>query len=237
MTIAKKIDGFITKSSWIRKMFEEGARLKAAHGANTVFDFSLGNPNVPPPECFNQQLIEAVTTCGPDGHCYMPNTGYPQVCRAIADYLSTEQQVAVSGREIIMTCGAAGALNVVLKTLLDPGDEGPVPGAVFRRIRVLCRQPRRGAQDRAHPGRFHPRSGRHGGRHRRPDQGGADQFAQQPHRPGLRRRKSDQAGRDSAAEKRCPRPHPLPGLRRAPTARSPTMASRCRPSLPFMPMR
>ena len=131
MTIAKKIEGFITQSSWIRKMFEEGARLKAAHGADKVFDFSLGNPNVPPPECFNQQLIEAVTTCGPDGHCYMPNTGYPQVCQAIADYLSTEQQVPVSGREIIMTCGAAGALNVVLKTLLDPGDEVLCPAPFF----------------------------------------------------------------------------------------------------------
>ncbi len=131
MTIAKKIEGFITRSSWIRRMFEEGARLKAEHGAHRVFDFSLGNPNVPPPERFNRLLIETVTTCGPDGHCYMPNTGYPRVCQAIADYLCTEQQVAVTGREIIMTCGAAGALNVVLKTLLDPGDEVLCPAPYF----------------------------------------------------------------------------------------------------------
>jgi aspartate aminotransferase len=131
MSIAKKIEGFISKSSWIRKMFEEGARLKAQHGADKVFDFSLGNPNVPPPERFNRLLIETVTTCGPDGHCYMPNTGYPGVCQAIGDYLSREQEVPVTGREVVMTCGAAGALNVVLKTLLDPGDEVVCPAPFF----------------------------------------------------------------------------------------------------------
>ena len=66
MTIAKKINAYIEKSSWIRKMFEEGARLKAQHGADKVFDFSLGNPNLPPPESFNATLQEVVVTCGPD---------------------------------------------------------------------------------------------------------------------------------------------------------------------------
>ena len=131
MSIAKKIEGFISQSSWIRKMFEEGGRLKARHGAGKVFDFSLGNPNVPPPERFNRLLLETVTTCGPDGHCYMPNAGYPDVCQAIAGYLSREQEVPVTGRQIIMTCGAAGALNVVLKTLLDPGDEVLCPAPYF----------------------------------------------------------------------------------------------------------
>ena len=129
MTIAKKIDGFMTQSSWIRKMFEEGARLKAQHGADKVFDFSLGNPNLPPPDKFSEVLRDTVDSCGLGDHCYMPNTGYPQVCHSIADYLSEEQQVPVTEKEIIMTCGAAGALNVIMKTLLDPGDEvlTPVP--------------------------------------------------------------------------------------------------------------
>ncbi|MFH1981931.1 MAG: pyridoxal phosphate-dependent aminotransferase [Pseudomonadota bacterium] len=129
MTIAKKIEGFISQSSWIRKMFEEGARLRAQHGADKVFDFSLGNPNLPPPDKFSEVLRDTVDSCGLGDHCYMPNTGYPQVCRAIADYLSEEQQVPVTEKDVIMTCGAAGALNVIMKTLLDPGDEvlTPIP--------------------------------------------------------------------------------------------------------------
>ena len=131
MTIAKKIDEFMTKSSWIRKMFEEGARLKAEHGAEKVFDFSLGNPNLPPPDKFNEILRDTVDSCGLGDHCYMPQTGYPQVCHSVADYLTEEQEVAVSNKEVIMTCGAAGALNVMLKALLDPGDEVLTPTPCF----------------------------------------------------------------------------------------------------------
>ena len=129
MTISKKIENIIAGSSFIRKMFEEGARLKAAYGAENVYDFSLGNPNVPPPEKFNEALREAVNTCGPNDHGYMPNTGYPTVCEAVAEYLAKEQGAAVTAKDIIMTCGASGALNVALKALLDPGDEvlTPVP--------------------------------------------------------------------------------------------------------------
>jgi aspartate aminotransferase len=87
MTIAKKIENFISKSSWIRKMFEEGGRLKAEHGADKVFDFSLGNPNLPPPEKFDEVLREILDSLEPTGHCYMPNTGYPQVCKSVADYI------------------------------------------------------------------------------------------------------------------------------------------------------
>jgi aspartate aminotransferase len=129
MTIAKKIESIIAQSSWIRKMFEEGGRLKAEHGAENVFDFSLGNPNLPPPEKFSEVLRDTVDSCGLGDHCYMPQVGYPQVCESIAEYLTQEQGVAVTERQVIMTCGAAGALNVVLKALLDPGDEvlTPVP--------------------------------------------------------------------------------------------------------------
>ena len=115
MTISKNIEKIIAGSSFIRKMFEEGARLKQEYGADNVCDFSLGNPNVPPPEKFNEILRETVSTCGLNDHCYMPNTGYPMVCGAVAEYLSKEQQVPVSDKEILMTCGASGALNVASK--------------------------------------------------------------------------------------------------------------------------
>lgn len=129
MTISKKIESIIAGSSFIRKMFEEGARLKKEYGAENVCDFSLGNPNVPPPEKFNEILREMVSTCGLDDHCYMPNTGYPLVCGSVAEYLSKEQRAPVTEKEILMTCGASGALNVALKTILDPGDEvlTPIP--------------------------------------------------------------------------------------------------------------
>jgi aspartate aminotransferase len=129
MTIAKKIEEIMSRSSWIRKMFEEGSRLKAEHGAENVFDFSLGNPNLQPPDDFYRVLKETVAADQPGAHAYMPNTGYPHVCESIAAYMSTEQQAPLSGKEIIMTCGAAGALNAILKAVLDPGDEviTPVP--------------------------------------------------------------------------------------------------------------
>jgi len=131
MSIAKNIETILEKSSWIRKMFEEGARLKALHGAEKVYDFSLGNPNLEPPDEFQKALQAAVAAAAPGSHGYMPNTGYPQVCAAVAAYVAGEQQVALSGKEVIMTCGAAGALNVILKTLLDPGDEVITPAPYF----------------------------------------------------------------------------------------------------------
>ncbi len=131
MTIAKKIESLITKQSWIRKMFEEGTRLKEEHGAQNVYDFSLGNPNLPPPEKFNEVLKDTVDSSGPGDHSYMPNIGYPQVCAAVAEYLSKEQQVSITQKEVLMTCGAAGGLNVIFKAILDPGDEIITPAPYF----------------------------------------------------------------------------------------------------------
>ena len=131
MTIAKKVSTAMQKSSWIRKMFEEGARLKAEHGAGNVFDFSLGNPNLPPPDEFGSALLDIVSTCGPGSHCYMPQPGHPDVCKSIAAYISEEQGIEIAPGDVIMTCGAAGALNVMLKALLDPGDEVIVPTPCF----------------------------------------------------------------------------------------------------------
>ena len=131
MTIAQKISASMHGSSWVRKMFEEGMQLQEKHGSKNVFDFSIGNPNLPPPEAFSSTLRDTVDSCGPGAHRYMSQVGYPQVCEAIARYLCEEQGVAISQKEVIMTCGAAGALNVILKTLLDPEDEVILTKPVF----------------------------------------------------------------------------------------------------------
>ena len=131
MTVSRRIQDMLTRSSWIRKMFEEGARLKALYGADKVFDFSLGNPNLSPPEIFFKALRDVADHSGGMDHGYMPNAGFPHVRRAVADYLSREQGAMVTENEVIMTCGAAGALNVILKTILDAGDEVLVPAPYF----------------------------------------------------------------------------------------------------------
>lgn len=123
MAVAGKMQAFAEKSSWIRKMFEEGARLKAEFGEGNVFDFSLGNPDVSPPEQFHKVLQSVAKDDSPGHHGYMPNGGYPFVREALAASVSAQQEVSLAGGDILMTCGAAGGLNVVMKTLLDPGDE------------------------------------------------------------------------------------------------------------------
>ena len=131
MAIAAKIQSVIEKSSWIRKMFEEGGRLKAIHGADKVFDFSLGNPNVPPPDIFEKTLRDLLDSGEAKDHGYMPNTGYPFVRKAVALQVEKEQGAPVTADDIIMTCGAAGALNATFKALLDPGDEVITPAPYF----------------------------------------------------------------------------------------------------------
>lgn len=131
MTIAKQMETYLSGASWIRKMFEEGARLKSIHGPDQVFDFSLGNPNLPPPSVFSQKLVEIAASGEPGAHAYMPNTGYPQVRRAIAECLCREHHGDIGENDVIMTCGAAGGLNVALKTLLDPEDEVLTPAPFF----------------------------------------------------------------------------------------------------------
>mgnify|MGYP001557609154 CR=1 FL=1 len=123
MAVSEKMKHFGEKSSWIRKMFEEGARLKAEYGKDQVFDFSLGNPDVSPPSQFRDILIETAQDTSPNQHAYMPNGGLPWVREAIAARMSAEQGVKVNFGDMLMTCGAAGALNVTMKALLDPGDE------------------------------------------------------------------------------------------------------------------
>ena len=123
MTAAKKIQDAITRSSWIRKMFEEGARRKAEYGEDNVYDFSLGNPNLEPPEEFNKILKELVNRPEKGRHAYMANAGYINTRQAVADYLTRHNLQRFSYEDIVMTVGSGGALNVILKTILDPGDE------------------------------------------------------------------------------------------------------------------
>ncbi|MDF1552735.1 MAG: pyridoxal phosphate-dependent aminotransferase [Deferrisomatales bacterium] len=131
MPIAPKIRQAMERSSWIRKMFEEGARLKAEFGAENVFDFSLGNPNLAPPEAFRQTLRELVEEDPPGCHGYMPNAGLPEVREAVARQVSLDQGAVVGAQHVIMTVGAGGALNAVFRAILEPGDEVVVPRPYF----------------------------------------------------------------------------------------------------------
>ena len=131
MPVAKKIKGFMEKSSFIREMFEAGARLKAEFGEENVFDFSLGNPDLPPPKEFKQVLHELIDDDKPGIHGYMSNAGWPDVRASVAEFATKEYGQAFTADDVIMTVGAGGALNVALKTILDPGDEVITPRPFF----------------------------------------------------------------------------------------------------------
>ena len=111
------------KSSWIRKMFEEGIWLKKQFGEENIFDLSLGNPVIEPPDQVQAALVKAAKDISPGLHRYMPNAGLQDVREAIAKTLSNECQLSLSANDLVMVCGAAGGLNITLKTLLDSGDE------------------------------------------------------------------------------------------------------------------
>ncbi len=130
MPIADKMVDMVKGSSLIRKMFEEGLRLKKEFGDDNVYDYSLGNPDVPPPDLLKKTLREFVNSDSLS-HGYMPNTGFPHVKQAIADYLNKEYNVNITPELIVVTPGAAGALNDTLRVLLNPGDEIIVPSPYF----------------------------------------------------------------------------------------------------------
>ena len=123
MAISQKMLAFAERSSWIRKMFEEGARLKAQYGADQVCDFSLGNPDLPPPAQYQEAVRKIIATETPGSHAYMANNGYAFVREAVARQIGAEQGLPLGQDDIVMTVGAAGGINVVMKALLDPGDE------------------------------------------------------------------------------------------------------------------
>ena len=123
--IADKMKNMVANSSAIRAMFEEGTRLAGIYGRENVFDFSLGNPNVPAPQIVKDAIVELVNDTDPVVlHGYTnSNSGYPEVREAIAKSLNERFDTKFSGKNIVMTVGAAGGLNVILKALLNPGDE------------------------------------------------------------------------------------------------------------------
>lgn len=122
--IAEKMKGFVANSSVIRAMFEEGKKMAAIYGADKVYDFSLGNPNVPAPREVSDAICEILKEENPvTVHGYMNNSGYEEVRAAVADSLNKRFGTAFGVKNILMTVGAAGGLNVAFKTLLNPGDE------------------------------------------------------------------------------------------------------------------
>jgi aspartate aminotransferase len=123
MFMSEKIRKGMETGSWIRKMFDEGNIMKQRYGADKVFDLTLGNPIVEPPAAFFVELKKLADSNTPGMHRYMENAGYPETRAAVALQLSKETGLKLAGNDIVMTCGAAGAINVVLKTILNPGDE------------------------------------------------------------------------------------------------------------------
>jgi len=119
MSIARRITEGIARASWIRRMFEEGARLRAQ--GREVFDFTLGNPDLEPPAAVLEALKKYAARA--DSHGYMPNAGYPEVRRRMAERMSLATGLPYTAGNIIMTVGSAGAINAVLRAILDPGDE------------------------------------------------------------------------------------------------------------------
>jgi aspartate aminotransferase len=130
MPIADKMVKMVEGMAMVKQMFEEGARLRAEYGPENVFDFSLGNPDVPPPPEFKKVLRELVNS-ETLNHGYTPNPGHPQVRQAVAEYLSNEHGVKLTPDLILMTVGAAGALNAIIGALVNPGEEILVPSPYF----------------------------------------------------------------------------------------------------------
>jgi len=123
MPTSARLRALMANASWIRKMFEEGNRLRAELGPERVFDFSLGNPDLEPPPQLAAELQRLVQDDRRGAHAYMPNTGYPEVREAVAAHLRRLHGQHFTREHVVMTVGAAGALNCELKAILEPGDE------------------------------------------------------------------------------------------------------------------
>lgn len=122
--ISEKMKPFVQNNSAIRMMFEEGNKLRAKYGADKVYDFSLGNPSVPAPKAVNKAIIELVAEESSTAlHGYMSNAGFEEVRQTIAESLNRRFGTNFAAKNLIMTVGAASGLNIILKTLLNPGDE------------------------------------------------------------------------------------------------------------------
>ena len=130
--ITDEMKGFLANSSMIRKMFEAGIELRKKYGEENVYDFSLGNPDLPPPPGVKRALEEiAAHADEPFAIGYMPNAGYPALREKLAVHISKEQNVAVPGSHVLFTCGAAGGINVFFHAVLERGDEVICPAPYF----------------------------------------------------------------------------------------------------------
>ncbi|OPX98451.1 MAG: Aspartate aminotransferase [Syntrophorhabdus sp. PtaB.Bin006] len=131
MIVAKKVLKQMEETGWIRRMFEEGIAMKKTYGDDNVYDFSLGNPDIEPPEALRQALIDTLEHPVPGMHRYMPNNGYEEVRENVASYLRDIHKVNFSPKHVYMSAGSAGGLNILLKSILTKGDEVIVPAPYF----------------------------------------------------------------------------------------------------------
>ena len=130
--ISERAKVFVANSSAVRAMFEEGNKMRKEVGADNVYDFSLGNPNAPAPPEVNKAIIETVKEVDPVVlHGYMNNAGYEDVREAIAQHLNKRFGTHFAARNLIMTVGAASGLNILFKSILNPGDEVVIPAPYF----------------------------------------------------------------------------------------------------------
>ena len=137
--VTNEIKNSMASSSWIRRMFEKGLELKKEFGEEAVCDFSLGNPDVPPPAATKQALVAiADSAVKPLGLGYCPNAGIPSVREIMAEYLSKQQETAVSAKDVVMTVGAAGALVSFFRAVIEPGDEVITPAPYFVEYGAYC---------------------------------------------------------------------------------------------------
>lgn len=137
--IAEGIQKQMAGASWIRKMFEKGLELKKQFGAENVYDFSLGNPDIPAPARAGEVLRGlADRAVQPFGMGYCPNSGLPEFREALAAFLAGQQQVPVQASHIVVTCGAAGALTSFFRAVLEPGDEVMCPAPYFVEYGSYC---------------------------------------------------------------------------------------------------
>lgn len=137
--VTDQIQSSMASSSWIRRMFEKGLELKKQFGEEAVCDFSLGNPDVPPPARTKTELENiASSAVRPLGMGYCPNAGIPAVREAMAAYLSRQQESKVSAKDVVMTVGAAGALVAFFRAVIEPGDEVLTPAPYFVEYGAYC---------------------------------------------------------------------------------------------------
>ena len=140
LVIADKVANDMKSASWIREMFEKGRRMKAEFGDENVQDFSLGNPNGTPPDAFFEAVRAVAAETNPVLHRYMPNPGFDETRAAVAKFIANEYRIEIDGGGVIMSSGAAGGMNVVMRSLCNPGDEVIVLAPFFPEYRFYIEQ-------------------------------------------------------------------------------------------------